>query len=105
LARQNQTTQRSTGSIPLQVWEKALLENNACLRPTPAPSLRNLHLSLRTQRRVNNDHTIDFEGQNYEIAATSRKSVTIVHHPNQKFWVVEQPPKRVWPCVLTAFSL
>ena len=105
IRRQNQTTQRSTGLIPLQVWEKALLKNNTSLRSTPAPSLLDLHFSLRSQRRVNNDQTIDFEGQNYEIAPTSRKSVTIVHHPNQKFWVIEHPPKYVWPCILAAFSL
>jgi hypothetical protein len=92
--RQNRTVQRSTGWVPLEVWEKALTENKASIRPRPAPSLLDLHFSLRTQRRVNNDHTIDFEGQNYEIANTSRKSVTIIHHPNRKFWVVDHPPKR-----------
>jgi hypothetical protein len=105
IRRQNRTTQRSTGLVPLDIWEKALAENNHCLRSSPASSLLDLHLSLRAQRRVNNDHTIDFEGQNYEIATTARKSVTIVHHPNRKFWVVDHPPKAVWPCVLAAFSL
>lgn len=105
IARQNRTTQRSTGMVPLEVWEKAMLENKAAIRPTPAPSLLDLHLALRAQRRVNNDHTIDFLGQNYEIATTSRKSVTIVHHPNTNFWVVDHPPKDVWPPILGAFSL
>jgi len=97
IERQNRTTQRSTGMVPLEVWEKAMLENKAAIRPTPAPSLLDLHLALRAQRRVNNDHTIDFLGQNYEIATTSRKSVTIVHHPNTNLWVVDHPPKDVWP--------
>jgi hypothetical protein len=103
--RQNRTVQRSTGLVPLEVWKKALLENNGKLRPTPIPSLLDLHLSLRVTRRVNNDHTIDFEGQNYEIATTNRKSVAIVHHPNRKFWVVDHSPKNVWPCILGAFNL
>jgi hypothetical protein len=105
IQRQNRTIQRSTGSIPLEVWEKALKKNKARLRPSPSPSLLDLHLSLRTRRRVNNDHTIDFDGQNYEITETSRKSVTIIHHPNRKFWVVDQPPRDVWPSILGSFTL
>jgi hypothetical protein len=105
ISRQNRTIQRSTGLIPLEVWKKALLENKANLRSTPVPSLLDLHLSLRAKRRVNNDHTIDFEGQNYEIVTTARKSVAIIHHPDRKFWVVEHLPKNVWPSILGTFSL
>lgn len=105
IIRQNRTKQRSTNQIPLDVWDKALLENNGCIRPTPVPSLLDLHFSMRCTRRVNNDQTIDFEGRNYEIATTSRKSVTIVHHPGRKFWVVDHPPKDVWPTILGTFSL
>ncbi|MEI8311197.1 MAG: hypothetical protein WCH98_10620 [Verrucomicrobiota bacterium] len=105
ISRQNRTRQRSTGLIPLEVWETALLENKAHLRPAPPSSLLDLHLSLRAMRRVNNDQTIDFEGKNYEIATTARKSVAIIHHPNRRFWVLEQIPKNVWPCVLGSFSL
>ena len=105
ISRQNRTVQRSTGLVPLEVWKLALLENNGNIRPTPTPSLLDLHLSLRVRHRVNNDHTIDFEGQNYEIATTARRSVVIIHHPNRKFWVVDHPPKSVWPSVLGAFSL
>jgi len=61
--------------------------------------------SLHTNAQVNNDQTIDFKGQNYEIATTARKSVAIIHHPNRKFWVFEQLPKNAWPCLLGAFSL
>ena len=68
-----------------------------------------LHFSLRSQRRVNNDGTIDgtidFEGENFEIAPTQRKRVTIVHHPNQRFWVLEEAPKAVWTTVLGDFTL
>ncbi|HWL51305.1 MAG TPA: hypothetical protein VNQ90_02650 [Chthoniobacteraceae bacterium] len=105
IKRQNRTRQRSTGFIPLDVWEKALSENKARLRATPPSRLLDLHLSLRTTRRVNNDQTIDFEGQNYEISPSDRKSVTIVHHPNRKFWVLDHPPTDVWPFILGAFSL
>jgi hypothetical protein len=87
------------------VCANAILTGHMSMRPCPPSALLDLHLSLRTSRRVNNDHTIDFEGHNYEISATKRKSVTIVHHPDAKFWVLEQPPKDVWPSVLGAFSL
>ncbi len=97
IIRQNRTKQRSTGQIPLEVWDQALLQNNDQIRPTPVPSLLDRHFSLRTTRKVNNDQTIDFEGRNYEIATTSRKSVTIVYHPNLKFWVVDHPPKDICP--------
>jgi hypothetical protein len=60
---------------------------------------------VRGTRRVNNDQTIDFKGLNYEIATTSRKSVTIIHHPNLKFRIVDHPPKDVWPQISGAFGL
>lgn len=75
------------------------------MRPCPSPALRDLHFSLRASRRVNNDHTIDFVWHHYEISATARKSVTIIHHPGLKFWVVEQLSKAVWPVILGEFTL
>jgi hypothetical protein len=105
LQRQNRTRQRSTGLVPLTVWEDSLLSRTQRLRPAPSPTLLDLHLSLRQQRRVNNDHTIDFEGRNYEIARTSKSSVTLIHHPQLRFWVVEHPPTDIWPPILGAFSL
>ena len=105
LQRQNRTRQRSTGLIPLTVWEDSLLARTQRLRPAPARALLDLHLSLRQQRRVNNDHTIDFEGRNYENARTSKSSVTLIHHPQLRFWVVEHPPTDIWPPILAAFSL
>lgn len=62
LQRQNCTRQRSTGRIPLTVWEDSIAARTQRLRPVPPPPLLDLHFSLRHQRRVNNDHTIDFEG-------------------------------------------
>jgi hypothetical protein len=56
-------------------------------------------------RRVSNDQTIDFEGRNYEITTTLCKSVCIVHHPDRKFWVVDHPPKDVWPPILDTSGL
>lgn len=103
--RQNKKLSRSTGKIPGNVWRQAMATRCGSMRPCPSSSLLDLHLSLRASRRVNNDNTIDFQGQNYEISATKRKHVAIVHHPNVKFWVVEHTPKVVWPCILGAFSL
>ena len=103
--RQNNKLSRSTGKVPARVWQDAMSLRGGSMRLCPPASLLDLHLSLRTSRKVNNDHTIDFQGCNYEISTTKRKHVTIVHHPNIKFWVVEHPPKDVWPSVLGAFSL
>ena len=105
IRRQNNKTNRSIGKVPARVWEDAILADSGSMRACPPSALLDLHLSLRTSRRVNNDHTIDFEGRNYEISDTKRKSVTIVHHPMSKFWVVERTPKDVWPTVLGAYSL
>ena len=105
IRRQNNRVNRSTAKVPLRVWEDAMLADSQSMRACPPSALLDLHLSLRTSRRVNNDHTIDFEGRNYEISNTKRKTVTIVHHPNTKFWVVEHPPKDVWPPVLGAYTL
>lgn len=105
IARQNSKKCRSTHSVPVEVWEKQTSDKSHRMRPVPASRLLDLHLSLRFSRRVNNDHTIDFEGMNYEIAYTHKKSVTIVHHPKQRFWVVEHLPNDIWPPILGAFSL
>ena len=67
IIRQNRTKQRNTGRIPLETWDQAIMERNGRLRPTPDSSLLDLHLSMRGNRRVNNDQTIDFEGRNYMI--------------------------------------
>ncbi len=105
IARRNRTLNRSFGRIPIEIWEEQTLGREGRMRPTPHLRLLDLHLSLRCSRRVNNDHTIDFEGHNYEISPTLRKSVTLVHHPGRRFWVVDHPPKDVWPPILGAFSL
>jgi len=105
IARQNRTVNRSTGKVPLEVWENQTLQSLGRLRPVPPAPLLDLHFSLRLQRRVNNDHTIDFDDQNYEIANTARTSVSIIHHPNRKLWVVEHPPKDIWPPILGFFTL
>lgn len=105
IVRRNKTILRTTGKIPLDVWEEQTLNKTGRIRPVPPPRLLDLHLSLRQQRRVNNDHTIDFEGHNYQIAPTQRRSVTIVHHPHQQFWVTEKPPAGIWPPILGHFSI
>jgi hypothetical protein len=105
IARLNRTLNRATALVPQVVWDQALLARTGHLRPTPVSSLLDLHLSMRQTRRVNNDQTIDFEGRNYEIGSTLKKSVTIIHHPERKFWVVGHPPKAVWPPILGTFGL
>jgi len=105
IERQNRTITRSTGKIPLQEWEDQSLTRTRHLRPCPAKELLDLHLSLRCKRRVNLDHTIDFEGHTYEIAKTYRKSVTLAYHPNTHFWVLETTPTEQWPPVLGHFTL
>jgi hypothetical protein len=106
IRRQNNKLSRSTGKVPAEVWLQAIQKDQiSSMRPCPPSALLDLHLSLRASRRVNNDHTIDFEGSSYQISATKSKHVTIVHHPNSKFWVVEHTPKGVWPIVLAAYTL
>ncbi len=105
IARQNGKRRRSTAKIPHEVWEEAGLHSTSRMRCCPDHALLDLHFSLRCQRRVNNDSTIDFEGESFEIAPTQRKSVTIIHHPNQRFWVLEEAPKTVWTTVLGDFTL
>lgn len=105
IQRQNRTTLRSTGRVPMEIWEEQTISQTSKLRPCPAAALLNLHLSLRLRRRVNNDHTVDFEGQNYEIMPTTKKFVSILHHPGRKFWVLEEPPSDVWPNVLGTYTL
>lgn len=41
----------------------------------------------------------------YEIAPTSRKSVTVLFHPYRKLWVLEHSPKLTWPPILGHFTL
>lgn len=105
IARQNRTRSRSTGKIPLEICQDDPGRKASALRPCPPPTLLDLHLSLRCSRRVNHDHTIDFEGRSYQIAPTKRKTVTVLFHPGQRFWVLEHPPSTLWPTILGSFSL
>ena len=94
---------RTTGLTPNAAWNLALRENRSHLRPTPAVPLMDLHLALYHQRRLNTDHTLDFLGHNWPVTPVARKNVTIIHHPNQCFWVVADlpdPQHPVWPTVL-----
>ena len=63
IARQNRTTSRATAKVPCEIWQAQTLDQSTHIRPCPPSALLDLHFSLRTSRRVNNDHTIDFEGQ------------------------------------------
>lgn len=105
IQRQNRKTLRTTGKVPAEVWEEQILKRSAQLRPTPDPSLLDLHLSLRATRKVHMRHIIQFDGHDYEIAPTSRKSVTVLFHPRRKLWVLEHSPTLTWPPVLGHFTL
>jgi len=99
---------RTTGRTPDDAWQIALRDNRSLLQPVPDPSLLDLHLAIHSQRRLNADYSVDFLGHNYPVTPSKRKSVTIVHHPNSRFWVIASPPdpkNPVWPDILASFSL
>lgn len=104
----NKTSCRTTKLTPNQAWEKALCQKRSKLRLLSPTPLLDLHLAIYLQRRLNADHTLDFLGRSWPITPTSRKIVTLIHHPNQRFWVVPHPPtprKPTWPDVLAHFTL
>jgi hypothetical protein len=105
IQRQNRKRLRSTGKVPLEVWEQQILARSARLRPAPAATLLDLHFSLRTSRKVLLRHIIQFDGLDDEISPTERKSVTLMFHPNRKLWVTESLPLSFWPPLLGHFSL
>jgi hypothetical protein len=99
---------RTTGLTPDQAWDRALHEKRSTLRPPPPLPLLDLHLALYLQRRLNADYTMDFLGQNWSVTPARSKIVTVVHHPNQCFWVIPQPPNPnhpVWPDILAHYRL
>ena len=99
---------RTTGLTPNAAWNLALQEKRNHHRPTPAVPLLDLHLALYHQRRLNADFTLDFLGKNWPVTPVGRKTVTLVHHPEQHFWVIPQPPdprNPVWPDVLAHHRL
>jgi hypothetical protein len=105
IQRQNRKKLRSTGKVPLEVWEQQILARSARLRPAPAATLLDLHFSLRIFRKVLLRHIIQFAGLDYEISPTDRKSVTVLFHPEKQLWVAESTPHTAWPPLLGHFSL
>jgi hypothetical protein len=105
IRRQNGKILRTTGKVPAEIWEGQILQRTARLRPTPAASLLDLHLSLRSTRKVHSGHIIEFDGKPYEITPTARKTVTVLFHPFRQFWVLDHMPKFKWPTILGHFSL
>lgn len=105
IQRQNGKILRTTGKVPNEVWEEQILKRTAQLRPSPESSLLDLHFSLRASRKVHLRHIIQFDGRDYEIAPTSRKSVTVLFHPLRKLWVLEHSPNLTWPPILGHFTL
>lgn len=100
---------RTTGLTPDQAWEKALAEKRSRLGSPLAAKLLDLHLALHCQRRLNSDHTVDFLGRSWPVAASLRKNATIVHHPDRKFYVLAHAPDpstpSLWPPILAAHAL
>ena len=105
IQRQNRKTLRTTGRIPSEVWEEQLLKRTAGLSPAPASTLLDLHFSLRATRKVHTGPYIEFDGQDYEIAPTSRKVVTVLFHPFRKLWVLDHSANLTCPPVLGHFTL
>jgi len=75
------------------------------LSPAPASSLLDLHLPLRSTRKVHPGPYLEFNGQDYEIAPISRKGVTVLFHPFRKLWVLDHSPKLTGPPILSHFTL
>ena len=99
---------RTTGLIPNVAWELALKEKRSHLRPVPPAALLDLHLAIHLQRRLNTDYTVDFLGRPWQVSPTQRKTVTVVHHPAKRFWIVAHPPapqNPVWPDILASYTL
>jgi len=99
---------RTTGLTPNQAWKRAQQEGRTQVQSCPPSALLDLHLALHLRRRLNADNTVDFLGKTYPVTGCGKKTVTIVHHPKQCFWVIAQAPDRkhpVWPDVLAKHSL
>jgi hypothetical protein len=108
IEQQNRTVCRTTGLSPNDAWDKANAENRNSMRPSPNPSLLDLHFALHFSRRLNADHQVDFLGRSWPIGATQRRTVSVIHHPGRQFWIVTEPPKppeNRWSDVLGKFSL
>jgi hypothetical protein len=101
IKRQNPTKNSSTGESPNNLFEQS--QPDSAIRPSPPTTPHDLHLSLRTTRKVTPDHSIEFEGRTYKIAPTLRKSVTTIYHPQSKTWVPEEPLHLIWPNILRHF--
>lgn len=99
---------RTTGRTPIQAMEHAREHKLWSWRPAPPAALLDLAFAIYEKRRVNPDHTIDFLGTPWPVATTARKSVGIIHHPGQRFWVVETLPDHrepTWPTILANYTL
>jgi len=107
IAHYNKAHQHATtGLTPDYAWQKALEEKRSMLKPVPPASLLNLHLALHIPRRVSSASTVEFLGRTWRISPTNQKTVIIVHHPGNRFWVVPQTDNlSKWPPVLGSFSL
>lgn len=99
---------RTIASTPDAAWRKAKRQKLSLLRPSPPRTLLDLHLSIVFSRRLYADHTVELFGRSYPVSSCSLKNVTIVLHPDLRFWVLPHPPSPnhpLWPPVLASHSL
>jgi hypothetical protein len=103
----NENHQHSTIELtPNQAWKKALAEGRSKLQTLPEEKLLNLHFALHISRRVSSANTVEFLGRTWKITPTAHKTVLIIHHPHQRFWITaptKQP--KAWPDILASYSL
>jgi hypothetical protein len=71
-----------------KLFQQSQSQSQSAIRPSLPTALLDLHLSLRTTRKVDPDHSIEFEGRTYKKAPTLKKSVTVLYHPQSILWVL-----------------
>jgi hypothetical protein len=98
---------RSTAMTPEQAVAKSDEEKHTVWRPSPDPTLLDLHLSIHHQRVVQNASQISFLGRQWDIANTSAKTVIVVQDL-KRFRVISHAPTPAnprWPDVLAEYQI
>jgi hypothetical protein len=93
---------------PAQSLALATAENRSAYRPRPPDGLLDLFMAYHEPRRAALANTVDFMGKTWRISPTQKKTVWLVIHPDNVFWVVDQEPdpqKQGWPAVLAKYKL
>jgi hypothetical protein len=101
-------TNRTAGMTPAESLAPATAEKRNAYRPCPPGGLLDLFMAYHEPRRVALANTVDFTGKTWRISPTQKKTVWLVIHPDNAFWVVDQEPdpqKQGWPAVLAEYKL